>query len=102
MEALFSIKYCDLKVADRKVVGISRAGFLSGRVWQKLSDGWRTEGDVRASEPHLLVEKWDETDIGYYDKWALYNTQYPVIYLNKYTKNILSVFIKTSAIKSKR
>lgn len=58
----------------------------------KWSDGWSRKWDVRASEPHLLVGKWDETDIGRYDTWALYNTQYPVIYLNKHTKNILGVF----------
>lgn len=32
-----------------------------------------------------LVEKLDETDLGDCDTWALYDTQYPVIYLNKYT-----------------
>lgn len=32
-----------------------------------------------------MLEKLDETAISDYDTWALYDTQYPVIYLNKYT-----------------
>lgn len=32
-----------------------------------------------------LLEKLDETAISDYETWALYDTQYPVIYLNKYT-----------------
>lgn len=32
-----------------------------------------------------LLEKLDETAISDYDTWTLYGTQYPVIYLNKYT-----------------
>lgn len=50
------------------------------------SNGWRAEQYVRVVEPHLTMKYWMKlTDISDYDKQALYDTWYPVIYLNKYT-----------------